>query len=191
MQQFTIDKERSEIRILLYKDKTLLSPLAHNHVIAAQNIQGNVQFNAENISETSLHVTIPVSSFIVDDPQRRAEEGSDFSSKLSDRDVKKTTEIMLDKSVLNAKNFPQILLECVAVSGNLPSVSVTLSVTVRGTAKEVSLPCQVEADGNQIHAVGELQLKQTDFGIKPVSVLLGSIKVQDPFKVKFDVYATV
>ncbi|MGK5093350.1 YceI family protein [Deltaproteobacteria bacterium TL4] len=188
-QRYNINRTKSEIRLLLYKDSTLLSPLAHNHVIITSEIYGEILFNPENVCDSSFSLSIPVASLIVDPTKQRYEEGDDFSSKISDRDIKKTCEIMLDKNVLFAKNFPQITLESSQISGTLPAVQVTTQTCVRGAVKELKIPAHVEVEGSEMHIKGELDLKQTDFKIKPVSVLLGSIKLQDRFIVKFDLYA--
>ncbi|MBF0239265.1 MAG: YceI family protein [SAR324 cluster bacterium] len=188
-QNYRISKDSSQIRLLLYKEATLLSPLAHNHVMVITDLDGMIRYDAQNIGKSGFSVTVPVSTFNVDSEQFRREEGPDFASKISDRDIKKTTEIMLDKDILYARKFPTMSLDSLSVSGQLPQLSVKTSICIKGNVCEVMLPVHVDIEANQMKIAGEIMLKQTDFKIKPVSVLLGSIKLQNEFQVKFNIVA--
>ncbi len=43
--------------------------------------------------------------------------------------------------------------------------------------------------GDTLRAQGELTIRQTDFGIKPVSVAGGMLKIKDELKCSFDLLA--
>jgi hypothetical protein len=43
--------------------------------------------------------------------------------------------------------------------------------------------------GDTLRSQGEVTLRQTDYGIKPVSVAGGTLKLKDDVKVTFDVLA--
>jgi hypothetical protein len=47
----------------------------------------------------------------------------------------------------------------------------------------------LEVTGGPEHYHGTTKLKQSDFGIKPISLGGGSIKVKDELELEFDVYA--
>jgi hypothetical protein len=53
----------------------------------------------------------------------------------------------------------------------------------------VVVNARVELSANSLHAHGEIPLRQTNYGIKPVSVAGGTIKVKDDVKLTFNIVA--
>jgi hypothetical protein len=53
----------------------------------------------------------------------------------------------------------------------------------------MQVPLTVTESPEAIAVKGELALRQTDFGITPLSVVGGAIQVQDEVKLRFDVRA--
>ncbi len=45
---------------------------------------------------------------------------------------------------------------------------------------------QVTLDGDDLRAQGDFTLKQTDYKIKPISVVGGALKLKDELKFSFD-----
>src|SRR5574342_1096340 len=86
-QTFVIDREASEIKILIYKNG-ILSALAHNHVIVIKEFNSNISWNDGDFTKSTLQLEIPIKEFIVDDPVYRGEEGVDFEKEVSDEDRK-------------------------------------------------------------------------------------------------------
>ena len=64
---------------------------------------------------------------------------------------------------------------------------ITGLLTVNGVEKEVTADATMTADGNGgLRAVGASAMKMTDFGVKPVTALMGTIRTADAITVKFD-----
>ena len=63
-------------------------------------------------------------------------------------------------------------------------------LALHGVEKPVSLPVHLEVEENDLQAGGELRVLQTDFGIMPVSVGGGSVKVKDQLRITFTLVAT-
>jgi hypothetical protein len=55
---------------------------------------------------------------------------------------------------------------------------------LHGASRELSF----DVTGGPDHYQGKTKLKQTDFGIQPVSVAGGTVKVKDELELDFDVY---
>jgi hypothetical protein len=53
--------------------------------------------------------------------------------------------------------------------------------------RELSIPAQLAQIGDMQRAFGEFSLRQTDFGIKLVSVAGGALKVKDELQFSFDI----
>lgn len=73
-----------------------------------------------------------------------------------------------------------------AVEGKLVTVQAEGDMTLHGVTKRVSLPLQVQRDGNQIRIVGNYDFAWDDFGITPPSVP-PFVSVTGNPKLEFDV----
>src|SRR5262249_21500463 len=110
---------------------------------------------------------------------------------VSEKDRAEIQATMLGPSVLNSDKFPEIRfqssrVEEVAAKGGR-RFRVTGNLALHGVTKELTF----EADRNiagQYH--GKTKLKQTDFGIQPVSVAGGAVKVKDELEIEFSIVAS-
>ena len=76
-------------------------------------------------------------------------------------------------------------------SGESYAAVITGDLTVNGVTKEVKAEATMSADGKDaMRAVGNVAMKMTDFGVKPVTALLGTIRTADAITVKFDLAGT-
>jgi hypothetical protein len=66
-------------------------------------------------------------------------------------------------------------------------VQTTGNLTVAGATKEVQIPMTLKlADAKNLKLSGNIELKMTDFGIKPPEAMLGMVKADDAVKVQFE-----
>jgi polyisoprenoid-binding protein YceI len=64
---------------------------------------------------------------------------------------------------------------------------ITGDLTVNGVTKPVRATAKMTPAGeNGLKAVGSTAMKMTDFGVKPVTALMGTIRTADAITVKFD-----
>ena len=70
--------------------------------------------------------------------------------------------------------------------GPSAKVEVKGSLTVAGVAKPVTLLMDVRRDGDRVVASGELPLKMSDFGIKPPTAMMGTVRTGDAVRVKIE-----
>jgi polyisoprenoid-binding protein YceI len=107
-------------------------------------------------------------------------------------DVPKVTQAMLSDQVLDVKNFPSIAFVSTVVSGrgsaSALDLLITGNLTIRGTTKPVRAAASARIDGDTLTATGKFTIKQTDFGIKPISVG-GVVKVKDDLNINFTIVA--
>jgi polyisoprenoid-binding protein YceI len=66
---------------------------------------------------------------------------------------------------------------------------ITGSLTLHGVTRDEQIDDRVSVNGNALRARGEFQLRQSDYNIKPVSVMGGTLKVKDELKFSFDIKA--
>jgi polyisoprenoid-binding protein YceI len=63
------------------------------------------------------------------------------------------------------------------------------NLTLHGETRPITIPTQVTLLGDMLRAGGEFPLLQTNFGIAPVSVAGGTLKLKDEVKFSFDIVA--
>jgi polyisoprenoid-binding protein YceI len=62
-------------------------------------------------------------------------------------------------------------------------------VTLRGVTRTLPITARLNLNGNSLRASGEFAMKQSDFGIPPVTAAGGTIRLKDELKCMFDVVA--
>jgi polyisoprenoid-binding protein YceI len=105
-------------------------------------------------------------------------------SDASEKDRGAIQATMLGPEVLDSEQYREIEFKSSAVE--------VLGAThwrVQGTLtlRDRTRPVTVDVEENAGHYTGHATLKQTDFGIKPVKVAGGTVKVKDEVGVEFDI----
>ncbi|HEY6720657.1 MAG TPA: YceI family protein, partial [Burkholderiales bacterium] len=153
--------------------------IGHDHVVASHDLAGYV---ASEEGRADLYV--PLERLVVDEPELRAE--SKFESQPTESDIEGTRRNMLEK-VLEAEQFPFALIRVSRSDSGAGRLDV--AITLHGTTRELKIPAEIEANTREVAASGRLELKQTDFGIVPYSILGGAIQVQDLLTLRFRIRA--
>jgi polyisoprenoid-binding protein YceI len=161
-----IDTARSSITIRVYKTG-LFSGFAHNHEIHAPIQQG-----AFDEQQQTVNLTVNARELRVMDPESSASERSNIQG------------TMLGPKVLDSENYQEIKFHSTrAEQVSAGKWSVEGELTLHGQTHSV----KVEVEGSQGHYRGFALLRQKDFGITPVSLMGGSVKVKDEIRVEFDI----
>lgn len=184
---YEVDAKASELYVQVFRGGTL-ARLGHNHVMSSKHLTGRVWVNAA-IERSGFELAFPVAELIVDDPQARAAAGSEFPGEISADDREGTRTNMLRAEVLDAQNHPTIKVQSVRVSGTPSKPQITARITIKGVSRDVLVPTTVAIAGARLTASGQFDILQTDFGIKPFSIGMGALEVQDRLRVVFRVVA--
>jgi polyisoprenoid-binding protein YceI len=161
-----IDTGKSIMTVRVYK-AGLLSGLGHDHEISAPVASGTVDMTSRLVE---LHTTAR--------SLRVVDQG------ISDKDRSEIQSNMVGLPVLDADTFPEIVFRSTsaASSGN-GSWVVNGNLTLHGKTRPVTLNVR-EAAG---HFTGVSRLKQSDFGITPIKVAGGAVRVKDEIQIEFDI----
>jgi polyisoprenoid-binding protein YceI len=159
---------RSSITIHAYKSG-LLSGLGHNHTITAPIAHGTI-----DTKKMSVEISVSTKQMKVVDAEvpdsTRAEIQAD----------------MVGPKVLDTDKYPEIRFQSSRVEQTAPQhYRVTGTLSLHGASKELSF----EVTGGPDRYQGKVKLNQTDFGIKPVTVAGGTIKVKNEVLLDLDIYA--
>lgn len=200
---YRIDPTQSELRLLVHRAGPL-ARFGHNHVIVSHALGGRLQVG-DTVAATSFSLRVPVAELVVDDPAERAAEGADFIEEVPEDARSGTRRNMLSAAVLDADQFTAITLASIAMtqspdtpSSGTPSpgasppglqvsgaMMATVTVNVAGHESVLRVPFTLDMSGDRISAFGNTQLRQSDLGLTPFSVMLGALQIQDQFTVKF------
>lgn len=171
-----IDPARSLIAVTVRRGGAL-ARLGHDHVVASRGVTG---FAAPAAGRADFSFRLDQMS--VDDGALRAEAGLDTAP--SAAAIEGTRANMLTK-VLDAQRFPLVALHAEAAGAG----KVRLTITLHGVTRTVDAPARLERQAGELAASGALQLRQSDFGITPMSVLAGAITVQDTMELRYRLVA--
>ena len=161
-----VDLEHSTLSIRVFK-KGLFSGFAHDHEIAAPLSSGSVDSTVP-----SVEVHFDARKIRVVDPGTSA------------GDRAKIQETMLSDKVLDAARFPDISFVSRSIKPSADNAyTVEGDLTLHGVTHLLTFPVSL-LNGNYRGSVG---LKQTDFGITPISLFGGSVKVKDAIEISFEI----
>ncbi len=163
-----IDTDRSTITIHVFKSGVFRA-FADNHEIQALIKEGSVD-EGKN----------PGVKLVVDAGRMRV-----LDPGLSPKDRNEVQTRMLGGEVLDVDRFPQMRFESTTVDRLDPDGwMVRGQLTLHGQSRSVVL----KVSGAQGHYKGSTSLKQSDFGITPISIAGGTVKVKDEVRIEFDVW---
>lgn len=162
-----IDVNHSTLKVRVFKTG-LFSPFAHNHEIDASISEGNADLSA------SLGVTLRVDA--------RKLRVVDTGTSAADRAQIQTT--MEGPSVLDSEQYPDISFHSTRVEqvGD-DRWKVNGDLSLHGRMNPVVVDVALK-DG---HYLGSTTIKQRQFGITPVSIAGGTVKVKDEVRIEFDI----
>ncbi|GAB5518687.1 MAG: hypothetical protein RhofKO_09380 [Rhodothermales bacterium] len=94
------------------------------------------------------------------------------------------------RAALNAKAHPSIVFELTAAEITDAYVQISGNATVAGTTQPLMFRAEAKALGpGRFRFTGEVPLLMSDFGIKPPTAMLGTLKTGDAITIAFDVVA--
>jgi YceI-like domain len=176
---FRIDPARSLLVIEVYRGGSL-ARVGHDHVIAAHDLQG---YAAPEEGRADLYLRLD--DLVVDEPGLRAE--AKLETHPSEDDIAGTRRNMLN--AFQAEQFPFAVIHLERGGTTAGDAPLSVALSLHGVTRTVEIPVQLSVAGDELSAVGDLSLKQTDFEIKPLSILGGALQVRDEVKVKFSIRA--
>jgi len=137
------------------------------------------------LESSGFEIAVPVNTLIVDDNVARAEEGDDFPLNVSEDAKAGTKANMLRPTLLDGERFPEISIRATRITGSATSPEVVASMRIKDQTREVRLPVTLTEAHGALAVQGSLEIRQSNFGITPLSLAMGALTVQDTVKIKF------
>jgi len=156
----------------------ILARLGHDHVVASHTVSGTV-----TPSQNRADLQFRLDQLIVDEADLRQIAGLDKQPSADAIDG--TRHNMLSK-VLDAERYPLVQMQVKRISN---AQALQVSITLHGVTRTLAIPASIREENGSINVKGNVNLKQTDFGITPFSVMAGAMAVQDQMELRFDLTA--
>jgi polyisoprenoid-binding protein YceI len=161
-----IDVERSTITIHVGK-AGLLSAAGHDHWVNAP------------ISSGTINESAPRVEFTVQTAKMRVKPDPKVDAK-----TEATIQKDLEDMTLETQKYPEIRFQSTHIEKTGEEWKVDGTLSLHGASKPVRVSVKREGDAYTARTI----LKQTDFGIKPISVGGGTIKVKNEIEIEFQIY---
>lgn len=181
---FVLDPKLSAIKIYVFRGGAAPS-LGHNHVLSSPDFTGFVFLPGKGISNARFDLAFRLDQLEFENIPDHSNLGEAFTSQLSSDEIKRTRDHMLGEDNLQADRFPFVRIHSVHISGETPKLAAEVQIELHGQKLTMLVPLNVEVLPNRLTATGSLVLRQSDFGVKPYSVLGGFLAVQDEVVIEF------
>jgi polyisoprenoid-binding protein YceI len=180
---YRIEPANSKLHVLVYRGGTM-ARLGHNHVVSSRNLSGSV-WKGNSLDSSGFDIAVPVNDLVVDDNTARTAEGEDFPLNVSEDAKQSTKANMLRSTLLDGARYPEIRITSVRVEGDAISPMVIAALRIRDQTRQVAVPVTLQTTSTGLQVSGTFEIKQTDFGITPLSIAMGALQVVDTLKIKF------
>jgi polyisoprenoid-binding protein YceI len=146
----------------------LFSAFAHDHLITAPVGSGTIDPKA-----MTVQITVATRQMKVVDPGVSEKERAEIQA------------TMLGPKVLNVERYPEIRFTSSRVESlGAQRYRVTGKLELHGDSRELTF----EVTGGPEQYRGKTRLKQTEFGIEPVTIAGGTVKVKDELEMEFNIF---
>ena len=172
----TIDAANSHVFIDVGKTG-LFGFAGHDHEVIAPAVRGQVTFDPGDWQRSSVSLEFDASALRVTgkgDPPA---------------DVPEVQRVMLSERVLDSGRFPTVAFRSRRVSATPRGPAIELVIdgdlTLHGVTRPTTIRATTSLDPSGLTARGDFTLRQTDFGIQPVTAVGGAVRVKDEISVRF------
>jgi polyisoprenoid-binding protein YceI len=176
-EEYAVDPAASEVLVRVGKSG-LFKFAGHAHEVTAPVSEGRIVADAADLARSSVVLRFHASALRVSGKDEPAD------------DLPKVQEAMISAKVLDAARFGEIVFTSRKVTGRAAGASaydlqVEGDLALHGATRALTVPVRVERAGDgTLEVRGKTTLRQTDFGMKPVSVA-GVVNVKDELEVEF------
>lgn len=181
-QEFVVDPARSEVAVHVGR-AGLFKFAGHEHEVLATRLGGRIEANGAHIESSSVNLTFEAAALQVSGRGEPPE------------DVPKVQARMIGPELLDVARFPTITFRSTKVEGRSAGAEsydlrVTGELALHGVTRSITLPLRVTVSADALRASGTLVVRQTDYGLSPVSVA-GVVKVKDELSIDFTIVAAL
>jgi polyisoprenoid-binding protein YceI len=182
--ELRVDPEGSLVYALVYK-RGVASAFAHDHVVQAREISGTALLDPDDPARSRAEVTVSVTGLFPDADDLRGQVG--LPNTLSDRQRDTILGHIRSEAQLWVEKHDRIVFSATAFDGALGDVQVAGEFTLRGVTRTTTVPLTLAREGDGYRATGTFRILQSDYGYRPYSGVLGTVRTKDEVDIVLDV----
>jgi polyisoprenoid-binding protein YceI len=167
------DAQNAEVSVFTFKEG-LLSAVAHDLKLKVGSFHIDVADDRSRIEATFDPRSIRVACAMID--------GRESPSTLSDKDKTKI-EGNITSDVIPVGKHPEVRFQSSSLREDGDVWVARGSLTLAGKTRDIDV--RGRKDGERV--IAEVVIHQPDFGIKPYSAMLGTLKIQADIKVRISI----
>lgn len=176
--RYELNSARSEFTAQAFA-AGFFSGFGHHPIIGIQDFTGAAQFSPDQLYDGFLHLEINAESLGVLDNIKEKDK----------REIERT----MHEEILETARFPEIVFQSTSVT--LTKINkerfkakIIGDLTMHGiTRNGLWIMPKLTLNGDELIAAGNFTLKQTDYGIKPVSFAAGALKLKDELEFHYNI----
>lgn len=180
-QTYQVDGAASRVTISVGKSGVLSGLAGHTHEVTAPIAAGSIDVAGDDLARARVRLVVMSAALQVtgvDEPPA---------------DRPKVQQTMESDKVLDVMRYPRVAFTSTDIvvtrrDNSAADLMVTGQLTIRDVTKPVTVPVHVAFNGTGLTANGRFSIKQSAFGIKPVSVA-GVVSVKDALDIALSVAA--
>jgi polyisoprenoid-binding protein YceI len=174
---YTIDPDASEVLIHVGKNG-VFSFMGHTHEVVAPVGGGTIVLQSDDLAQSQVRVEFEAAALRITGKGEPA------------ADVPEVQRTMESDRVLDVERFARITfvsrsIRVVERKGNRLRLSVTGDLTLHGVTSSLTTEVVSDVAPDRLTASGTLTVRQTAFGIEPVTAGAGTVRVKDGVDVRF------
>ena len=166
-QSKALDVHKSTLKIRVFKAGAF-SAFGHDHEIEAPIEQGDI----DSSDPASVHLRVNTHKMRVLDPDTPQDKRDEIQ------------HTMQSATVLDVEHYPEITYQSTSViSRGEGRWQVSGNLALHGKSQPVAFGVSLQSG----HYRGSVSIKQSDFGIEPIKIAGGAVKVKDEVRIEFDI----
>jgi polyisoprenoid-binding protein YceI len=179
LSHYRVDPKQSRL-VVETETSSLARMFSHDHQIEAGDFSGVVTFSEGNVKRASLELTVRAGSLHLIEEKSVADRAA--------------IENALREDVLETVRYPEISFKSRSVASERRGdgtydVRLTGDLRLHGVRRTMTVPARIALEPNGLHAIGILEIRQSDFDITPFSFVKGAVVIKDVVTISFDIIA--
>lgn len=180
---YIVDPAASQV-VLHVGTSGLFSFAGHSHEVEAPAAAGRVEFDPDSPAQSTVRVEFDASRLMVTGKGEPA------------GDVPEVQRTMQSARVLDVSRFPRIAfasrdIRIVGQDAHRLRMKIRGDLTLHGVTRPTTADVTADVAADRLTATGAMAVKQTEFGIEPVTAGAGTVRVKDDVDIRFTFVARV
>lgn len=177
--RYTLEPGISRLQVRAFATG-MLAGFGHNPTFSVRDFAGEIRIPPSGPANSSMELHVKAASLAVSDDMK-------------DKDRREIEQLM-QREVLESAAFPEIAFRSTAVGAEKTGegqyrITLVGDFSLHGVTAEQQIVAYFTLAEQQARAWGDFSLSQSKFGIRPVSVAGGALKLKDELKLSFDIVA--